>query len=266
MKLIDPAKLRPGLIMQARVNSWFGRTTIKCLTRWIRREIGELAPEAWGSHTALTVDIAGDVYIGDSAPPFAHATTILEWNERISKGNAEVRFFEVIGSTTEQEQAASKWWIMHVLGKVYDFMAFPRLWVKSMVKSFWPKAYGWEWAWFCSEGVGRAWAAATGAAIGPLGKEQATPLTIEKRAGLYGDKPTLREITDQVMTDEPPAEDDHLAARVKKACSWAYAVLAVAALMVSGCELEMAEFNPSCDVNVNSDTTIVNTSTNEVTP
>jgi len=223
MKIIDAAKLRPGLIMQARVNSWFGRTTVKCLTRWIRREIGDRAPEAWGSHTALTVDICGDIYIGDSAPPFARATTIKDWNHKILLGNAEVRFFEVIGATPEQERAASAWWLLNVQGKVYDYMAFPRLWIKSMVKSFWPKAFGWEWAWFCSEGVGRAWAAATESAIGPFGKAQATPLTVEKRAGLYGDKPTLREVTGQVMTDS-----SDFIARLK-------AVLDIAARPTIGC-------------------------------
>lgn len=204
-RLIDPEKLEPGMIMQARTYNAFGRLIRNCLTRWIRRDLGPSAPAVWGSHTALVIEIDRQLYIGDSAPPFAHATPIPEWNEKVLAGKAEIRFFVVLGSTIEQGRAASTWWVLKVQGRVYDYMAFPRLLWKCMVKSWWKRAYGWKWAWFCTEGVGEAWAHACGAAVGPLGSVQATPLTVEKRAGFYGDKPTLKEVTDDVTFEHQEA-------------------------------------------------------------
>jgi hypothetical protein len=94
---------------------------------------------------------------------------------------------------------ASAWWVKNVLGRPYDWMAFPRLLGKCLIKSLWPRPMGWEWAWFCSESVAGAYAYAVGLEV--FGKHQATPLTVEKRAGIYGDKPTLHEVTD-LMTVE----------------------------------------------------------------
>lgn len=206
MKLLTPETLRPGLIIQSRSSGRFGRLIRWCLTRWIRREKGKAAPEVWGSHTALVIEVNRKLFIGDAVSPFATATPIETWNRDILAGRQQVRVLEVIGATQEQELKSVEWWIRNVLNKPYDWGAFPRLLFKSLVKSVWSKAAGWEWAWYCSEGVAKAWAAATDLAIGPLGKVQATPLTVEKRAGWYGDRPTLREITDQVLV-EPPADE-----------------------------------------------------------
>ena len=138
VRLIDKSKLKPGLIMSVRSYGMFGRGIRYAEGKWQRRiSKFKLIPykAPWGSHNALV--LANDV-VGEALIKEGNIVTLVDnYNKMIKDGKVEVRFYEVINVITEQENQATNIWIKKVQGKKYDYQAFPRLILKSLV-------YNWQ--------------------------------------------------------------------------------------------------------------------------
>lgn len=171
--------LRPGDIIHVRGASFLSR-----------RIIGLLG--SWGSHDALVVlDQMGQLAIGDAISPFARLTTPLEYERECTAGRCAIRVYRPLGATPLDGLKAADWWVRNVQGKPYDWMAFPRLLFKCWFGDWFKRAAGWEWAWFCTEGVAGAWQ--RGARMDVFLKTNPTPLTTEKRVHFH--PATLEDIT-----------------------------------------------------------------------
>ena len=173
----DRAVMRPGDIVHRRSYSTIG---------WaIRNALGN---GCWGNHDALWIPRLNYDYIGDAQPPRAVLTEISDYESDMDRGRCECRVYRPAGATPIDGIAAGNWWRQNVLGIWYDLSAFPdmlyrssrfgRLLVKALWGDRWPEQ--WEWAWYCTEGISRAWQVAGGIDIYGA-KLQPTPLTTEKR-------------------------------------------------------------------------------------
>jgi hypothetical protein len=173
-KVFDLAKLRQGDILHVRRDGIMGAL--------IRLAVG-----SWGNHDAIAVKMGGHWWVGDALHPQARLTPLADYEREIMAGVCQVVVYRPLSGTVEQGQAAAAWWKQHVIGSYYDWLAFPRLLLKSIVGDLFPWPSGWEWAWYCTEGVREAWRNATISAELPNGmdfwaKNNPTPRTTEKRA------------------------------------------------------------------------------------
>lgn len=157
--------LRPGLILNMSTRTIMGGLIRRALRfKWDGR-LSDIP-----NHDALVVEHNGRLYVGESKPLFAGLTPISEYERKVESGEIyNLRIMAVAGTTEGQELAAAREWMLHVFGRPYDFCAFPRLLWKATVGDWLPSAAGWEWAWYCTEGVRSAYK--TGAGIDPWGKE-----------------------------------------------------------------------------------------------
>lgn len=166
MKL-TPEILLPGDILHVRGNSLFP-------SKAIRHMLG-----SWGNHDAIVVSFNGRLRIGETAPPWSRLLELDDYNRDIESGKIQVRVYRVPSATDVDRFRAGEWWIDHVQGRFYDFMAYPRLIAKCLIGDLWKKAAGWKWANWCTEGVFLAWAC-RGVTIWPTNNP--TPLHTEKAA------------------------------------------------------------------------------------
>jgi len=191
-KRINPAALRPGIIGHTKSSGFFSSAIRKVL-------------KSWGGHDNLVVIENERIGFGDAVMPRAKVNSVQYYNNEIAAGRMQIRFFEVIGATPEQEKAAARWWMSPkgAYRKRYDWWAFPRLLWKAIFMDIFQRAAGMEWLWYCTEGVGAAYI--RGAGLNPYRPKATnfTPLTTEKRAGIYGPvcPITLAEITNKIMMD-----------------------------------------------------------------
>lgn len=206
--------MRAGLIIHVRTlkpKLGFGGMIRIMLNRGLKK-LG--LHRVWGNHDAITVqDFEGVIGIGESVPLCARVTTIEKYERDIAAGKIEVKVYEVIDASPMDEALAARWWIRNVCGTPYDFKAFPYLIIKAMFSGVHDRVAGWEWANFCTEGIGHAFKKGTAGdpseAIDPYNKDMPTPLTTEKRAGEYPTTTsaiTLREITKRVMYNHLPVQ------------------------------------------------------------
>lgn len=194
------SRLQPGIILHARSYGLVSRAIRAGLTRGIRMQIPSANP-VWGNHDGLLVPLSGGWYVGESVCPKARLTPISEYERRANAGECEIRLYFPGEASPILGQAAADCWLRRVYGTWYDFMAYPRLLFKNIVYDWLDTEIGWEWANWCTEGVSEAWHAPFGD-YRVLGKKQATPLTVEKRAGYYGnDKITLYDVTRHCTTE-----------------------------------------------------------------
>lgn len=158
--------LQSGDIVHSTTDAWFSRA--------IRRALG-----SWGSHDAILVRPEQDLCIGESVHPKACCTPFADYDSAIASGRTQVVVFRVTHATPAQASLAAAWWLRNILEKPYDWGSFPRLLLKSAVGDLcqWPA--GWEWAWYCTEGVRDAWR--NGPNFDPWNKNNPTPRTTEKR-------------------------------------------------------------------------------------
>lgn len=166
--------LHPGLILNMSTRSWIGGLIRLVLARnW----------DNWRecpNHDAIVVEHDGQLWIGESVAPVAKLTSIEDYEKQIRTGFIyRLRVLEVVGATREQEQAAGKWWLENVRNSPYDWMAFPRLLFKALFGNWINSAAGWEFAFYCTEGVRNAFR--WGAGTDPWIKNNPTPLTTWKR-------------------------------------------------------------------------------------
>jgi len=198
--------IRPGIIVHVRGRSVFPSRAIRRLLGIPLRRKG--LPPCWGNHDALGVLFRdGSCGIGDMEPWRGKVNTLESYRKGMIDGKWEVRLFEVIGATQAQERRAAHWWTEQVVGRFYDFAAYPRLIGKCLLGDIFPRAAGWTWANWCTESVADAWRC--GACCDWTGgNRNPTPLTVEKRAGMYPTLPgrvTLREIGVKVSPRDVPA-------------------------------------------------------------
>jgi len=184
----DTDWLKDGMILHGRSYGFFGKIIRKCL------------PKAWGNHDGIFIFKHDRWWVGESAPLIARLTPIESYESWVDAGEYEVKIYDVVGANTDDRKKAVDYWLTHVNGTFYDFLAFPRLFFKSVFGDLWKKAAGWEWAHWCTEGVCFAWE--SGASMLVWNKSNPTPYTTEKRVGT-----TLVDVTEKVTKLEVHNED-----------------------------------------------------------
>lgn len=189
MKKFNLKNLEQGQIIHVRSSTLFGKM--------IRKAINVKAdPVCWGNHDALVVLDKNEQYmIGESISPRATLTTLEHYEKLMYACNCQVKVFEVVDATKLDMRLVSNYWLTEVLGTWYDWMAFPRLFIKSVIIDILNWDCGWEWARWCTEGVAEAWREGAGRDV--WGKKNPTPYTTEKRVR----SGKLRDVTDKVLID-----------------------------------------------------------------
>jgi hypothetical protein len=166
------------------------------------------AISSWGNHDALVLPW---FYVGDArgGGP-AVKTHIHEYEREMARGECEVRVYRPLNATPALGLAAAQWWEENILGKPYDYMAYPRLIAKALTFDLLPWPVGWQWAWYCTEGCRDAWRAV---GLDPYHKNNPTPGTTEKRL-VEG---RLVDVTDKVMiASRPPQSTAQSAVATKR--------------------------------------------------
>ncbi len=180
LPFIAQARFRNGLILHARTSGFFGKAI-----RWAqgRQAKHEGLGKVWGNHDALMVWLAGAWWVCDAEPPVAALTKWDEWEQRVRKGKARVRFYWPTGAFEMDGSAAAHWWLDHVRNSPYDKWAFPRLMWRAVFRPWWKSQAGKDHAWWCTESVRGAWKFA---GWDPWGHVNATPLDSEQAVGEGG--------------------------------------------------------------------------------
>lgn len=136
---------------------------------------------SWGTHDAMVVRHHGEWYAGDAISPFCRLTPIEDINRMLRETCTQVRLYypaPLDGRHIALGTDAAAWWINNVQGRPYDWRGILFLGIKRFLSAI-PVIRHWEWAYWCTEGVGQAWA--HGAGITSLA-DKPTPGTVEKRA------------------------------------------------------------------------------------
>lgn len=173
--IFDLAALREGDIFHP-------RRTGNMLSTGIQRAVG-----SWGNHDALLCRWQGHWYVGDATHPQARLTPLADYARDVATGRIELRVYRPYDTGPEAGAAAAAWWMRTINRTWYDWAAYPRLLLKSLLGDLLPWPAGWEWAWYCTESCRMAWIEATKSEALPAGfdywrKENPTPRTTEKRA------------------------------------------------------------------------------------
>jgi len=179
MKFIR-SELKEGMVLHARTQTTFGKLIRKCL------------PKAWGNHDGIFIYMYDQWWVGESVPMDARLTPIETYESWVTAGECEVRVYDIVSASPLDRELAVEYWVTHILGTLYDFLAFPRLILKAIFGSISNKEVGWEWAHWCTEGDAFAWDKGTKLTV--WGKANPTPYTTEKRLGS-----TLRDVSSITM-------------------------------------------------------------------
>jgi len=184
----DRSTLKPGMILQRWVPGRFSKIICDALsTPNLRCEY---------SHDAIIVRTPEGDWIGDAVSPRCKLSTFEEWERGINEQGWKVRALWPTGASNVDGLWASHWWRTYVLGKPYDWFAFPRLLLRcallrvneraalyladTPIARWLERSIGAEWAWFCTEGCRDAWH--EGDTAKPWGeKTHPTPMTTQKR-------------------------------------------------------------------------------------
>lgn len=118
-------------------------------------------------------------FIGDAEPHRANLKRLIEYEDLLNEDGYEIKVLRPARGSVLEGRAAQAWWLAHVLGSPYDYMAYPRLALKCVFGDVWKKAAGLEWANWCTEGCAKAWQ--LGAHRDVWGKTNPTPKTTGKR-------------------------------------------------------------------------------------
>jgi hypothetical protein len=188
MLVFDRTKIKAGMVVHIRSYGWFGKTIRKVLSCRGKYPV-------WGNHDAIFVQEDGVWWIGESEPPCAKLTPLKEYESLAEAGEIEVKVYDIKGATETQRQNAVQYWLSRVHGTLYDFLAFPRLFLKAWFIDVFQTDVGWEWAHWCTEGVAYAWD--RGAKKPVWKKNNPTPWTTEKKVG-----DTLVDVTNEVMKED----------------------------------------------------------------
>jgi len=201
MVIFNRRQLRPGLIFSVKGTNLLSILISTVLSRGFNKllpEVTKIVPVC-PCHDGIVVEVDEQFYIGESRPFKARLTSLDTYEEKFESNIClNPRIFEVKIATKIEEYTAAEYWLKHVNGTLYDFMAFPYLSIKNLLMDNSEKVAGWEWAHWCTEGVAEAYCAALGYDI--YNKTNPTPLTTIKRV-LEG---VFRDVSDQMFIDMPP--------------------------------------------------------------
>ncbi|MFC1453841.1 hypothetical protein ACFLQL_01540 [Verrucomicrobiota bacterium] len=182
MVLFRRQRLRPGLIFSVNGNKPFSKLVSSVLSSAFNNlpdRVNDIVPTC-PCHDAMIIKLAGKFYVGESRPLKARLTPLAQYEEEF-EGDISVnpRLFAVKVATEIEERKAAEYWLKYVNDTYYDFMAFPKLYLKQRLMYNFHKAAGWEWAHWCTEGVAKAYQDALGFDV--YLKTNPTPLTTIKR-------------------------------------------------------------------------------------
>jgi len=183
----DLDELKLGMILHVRTYAFVGRSIRKVLSCRGKNPV-------WGNHDAMILRNNCEWAVGESEPMKAKFTPLSEYESRVNAGKCELKVYDIVEATNIERQEAAEYWKATVLGTPYDFMAFPRLFLKNWVMDVFDTDVGWEWAHWCTEGVAHGWDRGAGKVV--WGKKNPTPWTTEKRVGT-----TLVDVTDKVIKE-----------------------------------------------------------------
>jgi len=162
----------PGVISNEKWNTWMGH-----ITPYI---IG-----GWATHTSIGLT---NLFFGDAQRPKAKKTYIDNKRDAMKKGKLlGLRLYLPMNYQREAGVDASVTWYDEVLGKPYDwrgvfYMVYRRLGLTHKARHI-------TWAWFCTEGVSRAYVKLSRYVFGKA-HAKATPRTVERR----GEEGHLKEL------------------------------------------------------------------------
>lgn len=180
-QILAGVPLRPGLILNMSCRSPYGPWIRMSLAPAYERLTHDPHPIVnCPSHSAMIVENDGQLWVGEAERPVAVLTSIAQYAEYLRTGHVyNLCIMEVVGATPEQECAASRYWIAHVLGTKYNRIAMPRLLLKAIFGDLINTPCGVPWEHWCTQSNMEAWR--DGAHLDPFQNLNPTPLTELKR-------------------------------------------------------------------------------------
>ena len=213
----DQEKLTPALWLHFRGTSKIARLIQWAQAKWYKRHCRRNGLEyraPWGNHDGLLCRYPGSLnwFCGEALQQGSVITPIEEIERQINAREIECRVYQVIGMTDGAGMRVCDNWRRYVSGTPYDWAAYPRLIIKTLVMDWeqwpWPfscigrKAAGWKWANWCTEGVAAAYSKWP-PHISIINNSNPIPMHVEQVAGELPCRPPravkLRDITDQVI-------------------------------------------------------------------
>ena len=218
MKKFNLDVIKPGMKLHIKTNTPIGWLLRISMNKWAKRickSLGKPVVKVKGNHDAMFIrSLTTSFSIGECLMFKGGVLTALaEYEQRMNNGYCECWVYEVIDSTEHDGIWASYNWISMVFGTGYDFVAYPRLIIKSLfadwedssiewMRKLGERAAGWEWANWCSEGNHRAWYKSP-PGINVYQTNNPTPMTTEQVAGEIpmkaGKQITLRLVPDAII-------------------------------------------------------------------
>lgn len=170
LQFFKPEAFRPGDILHVTSTGFFSRAIRRCIN-------------SKGSHDAMLIFSGGGWCVGESLLGAGSTLTPLaKYEEDMAVGKTLVSILRIPETSASDQFAAQGWWINHVFGKTYDRRAIGRVFIKCIFGDWCKSAAGWEWAWYCTEGIRAAWTTpAMSRDCDIWGKNNPTPGTTEKR-------------------------------------------------------------------------------------
>ena len=225
---IQHARLRPGDVWHVKSHGKTGRFLRSYrwgMNKWMKRlckKNGWDFVEVWGNHDGLVIPRSSSKYgflIGEALSRGSVLTPLEDYIEAMEQGFKEVRVYRPLSAIVAPDEAiwASHNWMNHIKGSGYNWLAFPRLLIKSMFMDWADSKYailrkignsraGVEWDNWCTEGDARAYSDYSPPRKDLWQTKNPTPMTTEQVAGdlphKIGKKVTLENITDSIITIE----------------------------------------------------------------
>jgi len=162
----------PGVISNEKWNTWMGRATTRVTA-------------GWATHTSIGL---GAQHFGDAQWPKAKLTYIDEKRDAMKKGKLlGLRLYLPMNYQYEAGLDAALTWSTDIKGKWYDwrgvfYVLYRRLGLTHKARHI-------TWAWFCTEGVSKAYVKLSRYVFGKA-HAKATPRTVERR----GEEGLLKEL------------------------------------------------------------------------
>lgn len=176
---LDYSQLRPGDIFHVRSFGFWANAIREMLGSWGNHDGLLLNLDHWQDKTARCDP--ENWYVGDSRPLRAKPTPLWQYERMIKLGQCEAKIYrpKKMLNCDEPGRAAQAYWMTFVNKSFYDFMAYPRLFLKCVFGDIFQAGAGWEWAHWCTEGVANS--LKFGGKVDPYRKSNPTPYTTEKR-------------------------------------------------------------------------------------